>query len=93
MHFQCIIAGFTPEDEEKRIYWKEDFTPHPGHETKSSRKGKERASLGVESSTKARSREKKDRSSLGEGSKSPRVASKESGITKPTTSREAGSGN
>ncbi|KAF7186809.1 hypothetical protein HII31_11769 [Pseudocercospora fuligena] len=85
MHFQCVVAGFTTEDEEKRIHWKEDFTPHPGHETKSSRKGKERASLGgaaAESNLKAasssRSRDKKDRASLGEGSKSPRVASKES---------------
>ncbi|KXT11524.1 hypothetical protein AC579_6580 [Pseudocercospora musae] len=85
MHFQGVVAGFTTEDEKKRIHWKEDFTPHSGHETKSSRKGKEGASFSgsaADSSSKAasssRSREKKDRSSLGDGSKSPRPASKKS---------------
>ncbi|KAK4547879.1 hypothetical protein LTR36_010598 [Oleoguttula mirabilis] len=51
LHFQNIVAGFTPEDEAGFVDWKEDFSPHPpkaGEEqqARASRKGKERASLG-----------------------------------------------
>ena len=49
LHFQNIVAGFTPEDEARYVDWKEDFTSHPpkpGEETKASRKGKERLSAG-----------------------------------------------
>lgn len=58
MHFQCIVAGFTEEDTKKRRVWIEDFTPHspkPGQESRSSHKGKDRASLGGEKESAAKS--------------------------------------
>ena len=43
-----MIAGLDNDAEGKGIRWKEDFTRHPKAEedSKSSRKGKDRASLG-----------------------------------------------
>lgn len=54
-HFQRVAAGFDSEAEAKNVRWKEDFTRHPKsaeEEAKSSRKGKERVSLGGESGRK-----------------------------------------
>lgn len=87
MYFQCIVAGFTAEDDEARILWKEDFTPHPGYEGRSSRKGKERAGTGNAAAdarakgagSRGRDKAKENRtSSMAEGSKSPQVVSKDS---------------
>lgn len=49
LHFQNIVAGFTPEDEAALVDWKEDFAPlppKPGVDPRPSRKGKERVSSG-----------------------------------------------
>lgn len=52
LHYQRVVAGFDNDIEGEDIKWKEDFTRHPRsaeEESRSSRKGKERASLGNES--------------------------------------------
>lgn len=63
LYFQRIAAGLDGEGKGSR--WKEDFTRHPKtaeEEAKSSRKGKERVSLGSESGRKERNGSKsKDR--------------------------------
>ncbi|KAF2173186.1 hypothetical protein M409DRAFT_17131 [Zasmidium cellare ATCC 36951] len=56
-HFQRVAAGFDSDAEAKNVRWEEDFTRHPKsaeEEAKSSRKGKERVSLGGESGRKER---------------------------------------
>ncbi|TKA74826.1 hypothetical protein B0A55_05935 [Friedmanniomyces simplex] len=42
LHFQNIVAGFSPEDEAALVQCKEDSTPHPPRPGEGSRKGKER---------------------------------------------------
>lgn len=47
LHLQNIVAGFSKDDEEALVDWKEDFRPHPtktGEEQNPGRKGKERSS-------------------------------------------------
>lgn len=59
LYFQRIAAGLDGEG--KGTTWKEDFTRHPKtaeEEAKSSRKGKERVSLGSESGRKERNSSK-----------------------------------
>lgn len=52
MYFEGIVAGFSSADHEALIHWKEDLTPHPGSESRSSRKAKERLSSGGGGSAK-----------------------------------------
>lgn len=60
LYFQRIAAGLNGEGNGAR--WQEDFTRHAEEGTKSSRKGKERVSLGSESGRKERNGSKsKDR--------------------------------
>ncbi|KAI5369572.1 hypothetical protein Slin15195_G004470 [Septoria linicola] len=50
IHFQCILAGLTPEQEEANVHWQEDFTPHavkPPQQWNAHRKGKARVSSGT----------------------------------------------
>ncbi|KAM3419425.1 hypothetical protein BST61_g5352 [Cercospora zeina] len=45
VHFRCIVAGISPEQEDLNVYWKEDFTPRPSdflRQSTSARRGKER---------------------------------------------------
>ncbi|PIB00750.1 hypothetical protein CB0940_01048 [Cercospora beticola] len=49
IHFRCIVAGITPEQEEANVHWREDFPPRPVEplrQSTSSCRGKERVSSG-----------------------------------------------
>lgn len=73
LHFQRVVAGFDNDVEGKDVQWKEDFTRHPKQTdddcSKSSRKGKERVSLGGDAGEKE-----------GNGSKSKKRASEVSNV-------------
>lgn len=86
LYFQNIVAGFTEQDEQALVYWKEDFTPHalkPGEDAKGSRK--ERDAGGAEqgrSAGKGKGREKSN--SNGSASGSAKKKRRSSGVERRT---------